>query len=245
MTEEEKLQLFNDAIDVAWEGNDKDNKFQRLIDNGLEVDRLDEFEISLAERAIFAIINFDVLHALWKANATPTSLYVQEIFDAFKSGKTVAEYYEEEEQKRQLKQAKDITKDFSAQKLKVDSANFEITEDIEDIQDSEIILNIKLKPFMFDGHFTETELEFAGFCNSKIQASVFSKEGYIFKEDEIEPSSIYIQSAHNPIDLRKLTIKQGRKYLNMKAELLFDFEYERTDFRNETVVWEFKIEKAS
>ena len=81
------------------------------------------------------------------------------------------------------------------------------------------------------------------FVSSEIRKNVFEKNGYEFKEDEIEPSSIYIQNSHNPVDLKKLTVIEYDEYYNIKAILYFDFEYENTDFKNEEILWEFKSEK--
>ena len=244
MSEKKDKELFYKAQDCVQEKYEK-GILQKLINQGLDVNQKDEYDYSLAERAIFGAINYDALHTLWKANAIPESEYVKEIFGLFEKGKTPKEFYEEEnkEKNNKLRKATDITKSFSAKKLQINNASFEITEEIINKQDSEIILTINLKPFIFEEHYTETEFQFVGFCNSEMRKNIFEINGYIFKEDEIESSSIYIQHSHNPVDLKKLTITENNEHFNVKAMLYFDFEYENTDFKNEKIVWEFKVEK--
>ena len=242
MTSEEKSNLFNEALALVQEDNDEGN-LQKLIDKGLEINRKDEYGISLAERAIFGAINYNALHSLWQANASPQTEFVQEIFDEFAKGKTPVEFYEEEKEELKLQNAVDITKGFSCKKLKIDHAFFEINDAIENVQDAELSLTIHLKPFIFNGHYTETTVAFSGVCNPKMKEKIFSETGYTFEDDEIEPSSIYIQHVHNPIELKKLTVKKGKKYYTIQSNLLFNFEYESSDYNNEDIAWEFKVKK--
>jgi len=237
------IQLFHLAEDIVQESHDN-GKLQKLINQGLDVNQKDEYDISLAERAIFGSINYDALFTLWKAKAIPTTEYVEEIFNEFKNGKTPQEFYQEDEEKEinKKKGVKDFSKNFSAKKLKIASINIEVTEEIEGVQDSEVILNISLKPFIYKDWVTETELQFVGFCNPEMKKQIYS-DGYTFKEDEIEPSSIYVQNVHNPIDLKTLKISEGKNHNFIEATLFFDFEYERTDYKNETLHIKYKILK--
>jgi len=244
MSQKKDNELFKEARShVAFKHDN--GKLQALINQGLDVNQKDEYDYTLAQRAIFGAINYDALHALWKANAVPATKYLEEIFGHFEKGKTPKEFYEEEAKEKNKKRQKtrDITKSFSVKKLQIDTASFEITEAIEDVQDSEIILTINLKPFVFEGHYTETELEFIAFCESEMRKKIFEQNGYEFKADEMEPSSIYIEEAHNPVDLKKLTIIEKEEYFEVKAILNFDFEYEHTKFKNEEILWKFKIKK--
>ncbi len=233
MNSDHQLKLFNEALACVQYKNDE-GKIQELINQGLEVDRKDEFDYSLAERAIFGAINYSALYALWKAKARPTTEYVQEIFEGFELGKTVAEFYEEEAEELKRQEAKDITKDFTIKKLCLASTSFELTKE-------EFELTLVLKPFIYDDHFTETTLHFVGTCDASMSEQLFSTNGYSFKQDEIEPSSIYLQHVHNPVDLKKLRIKKGRTYNYIMVDLFFDFEYEQTDFNNEAISWESKV----
>ena len=165
MSQNTNNNLFYKAQDCVQEKYEE-GVLQELINQGLDVNQKDEYGYSLAERAIFGAINYDALHILWKANAVPETEYVEEIFGYFKEGKTPKEFYkeEDEEENDKLNKATDITNSFSVKKLKVSNASFKITEGIENKQDSEIILTISLKPFIFEEHYTETELQFIGFC---------------------------------------------------------------------------------
>jgi len=244
MSQDKINQLFYDAEQCVQEKNDT-GRLQELIDQGLDINRKDQFGISLAERAIFGAINYDALYCLWKAKAIPQTEYIEEVFDLFRSGKSPQELYSDDEKKKnlKLKKALDITNVFSIKKLKISNAFFEITREIENVQDSEIVLTILLEPFVYNGHFTETELQFVGFYNHEMKSKMFSINGYEFKMDEIEPSSIYIQNVHNLVLLKRLRIKEGLKFNSIEANLFFDFESERTDYKNEETNWKFKTER--
>jgi len=234
--------LFNEAVNIVAYKDDE-GKIQELIDQGLEIDRLDEYDISLAARAIFGAINYRALHSLWKAGAKATTPYLEEIFAEFKQGKSVEDFYREVEEEKKRNKAREISKNFSAKKLKLQSGHLAFTAEIEGEQDAELELILNLEPFMYDGYFTQTQFEFIGFWSDEMRIQMYTKEGYTFDSEEVEASSIYLQHAHNPVDLKRLTIKSGRKFDTIEVELYFDFEYEATDYKNESLVWKFKQEK--
>lgn len=123
---------------------------------------------------------------------------------------------------------------FPFEKLIVKSIFYEFTQEIEDEQDAEFELVIEFEPFEVEGEEHELRLEFVGFSNPVLEKHVFS-DGFVFSEDdELEPSSIYLQSVHNPIDLKKLKINREGDNETFEIELFFDFEYERTDYKSHT-----------
>lgn len=241
MQQEELDTLFHRAITLVAHQDDQ-GQLQELIDKGLEIDRLDEYGQSLAERSLFGAINFRSLYALWKAGATPATPYLQEIFSLFQKGKPIEVCYAEAEAKKRKQQAKEISPNFSAKKLKLQSAHLNLPDHSLSDRDPEFELTLDLAPFLFEGHYTETQLVFVGELTEEMEAQCFETEGYTF-EEELEPASIYIQHAHNPIDLKRLALKRGRKYLTLEMELYLDVEYERTDYPNETIVWTYKQER--
>lgn len=245
MTEDERLKLFNQAESIAAYKND-DGKIQELIDKGLDVNMENNFGQTIAERASWGD-NYSALYSLWKANAIPKTEYIKEIFSKFEKGITANELYEEKQLKviSKKKEVPDLTKSFSVEKLKLESSYFEITNQIADVQDSEIELRLNLQPFIFDGYLTNTELQFLGLCTPKLKAKIFSKEGYDFENDEIEESSIYIQNVHNPVNLKKLKVSEEEDFYMIEVTLIFNFEYEGTEFRNEERTWKLKVEKKS
>ncbi len=244
MTPVEKDELYAAARSCAQLKND-DGKMAEFITQGLEIDRKDEYGYSLSERAIFGAVNYSALHALWQAKAIARTAYVKNIFDQFEKGKTATDFYqaEKEEKDRKHRKVPDLTDNFSAEKLKIASSFFEITEAIEGEQDSEIELTINLEPFLYNEHYTETELQFLGFCTPELKQQVFSTKGYEFQEAEIEPASIYVQNVHNLVELKKLVIKAAADFYLIQADLLFDFEGEATNYKNQTVHWEFKTKR--
>jgi len=133
-----------------------------------------------------------------------------------------------------------MQKYFPFNKLKVKEVFYEFTQEIEDEQDAELELLIEFEPFKIDNHELAIKLQFLGFSSPEIERSVFSN-GYNFNEDnQIEPSSIYFQSVHNPIDLKFLKIEKKQKLEIITIELFFDFEYEKTDYKNHSLKIQFE-----
>ena len=135
-----------------------------------------------------------------------------------------------------------MQKDFPFEKLKVTAIFYEFTQDIEDVQDAEFELIIDFEPFEIDGQEFTMKLEFVGFSNPQLEKNVFLKGCTFNDEDELEPSSIYFQSVHNPIDLKKLKIERKEKLEIFEIELLFDFEFENTDYKNHLLKIQFEKE---
>lgn len=236
--------LFNKALaNINFKFDE--NEIQSLIKQGLDVDMEDEYGMTLVERASFGSTNYEALFCFWKANAKPQTEYIEDIFNLFKSGLLPTDLYQKEIEKEnaKLKNVKDISKSFSTKKLKVENATFCITDEIENEQDSELILTIRLEPFIFQEHYIETELEFICLCDNKMSKKIFDENGYDFSDEDSVSSSIYIQHLHNPVDIKKIKIKNSSKHYEIETQLYFDFEYEGTDYKNELVTWKFKAEK--
>ncbi len=239
--QEEKIFLFNQAIEIVQ--NEHDNgELQKLIDSGLEVNRKDEFNYTLSERAVFGGINYDALFLLWKAGAKPETEYIEDFFNEFKHGKTPDVLYRKDAEVEigKLQNINDYTENFSAKLLKISTTNFEITGEEEA---SEIEFSIFLESFVFNNDIVKPQLQFIIFCSKEMKERIYSDTGYTFPSDEISSSSIYIQNVHNPVDLKKLTIIPVNKYFQLEAELYFDFEYEGTSYPNETITLKTIISK--
>ena len=239
MSMEDYNKLFYRAQTIVQEKNDQ-GQLEELIQKGLDVNRKDEYGISLVERASFGSVNYNALFSLWTAKATPTSEYVREVFEEFNKGKTSADLYKESEEILKLKNAPDFSRNFSAKKLKVENASFEITEEINDNEDSELILTIELKPYLYEGRVIETKMEFIAPTYNEMKKNLFTEDGHSFTGENVS-SSIYIQDVHNPVDLKRLKISKGKKYYNLVADLHYDFEYENTTYANEVATLKFKV----
>ncbi len=120
-------------------------------------------------------------------------------------------------------------------KFKVEDIHYEFTREIEDEQEAEIEFVIKFSPLIQDRQNLEPSLEFVGFSTSEMGSRVFSA-GYEFSDDDdIEPSSVYFQSVHNPVDLKWLRIEKQEAFELIEFELFFDFEYENTDYGSQSL----------
>ena len=125
-----------------------------------------------------------------------------------------------------------MQKKFPFQELKVMDVFYEFTQEIENDPDAELELIVDFNAIYVEGQTVNCKLEFIGLSSSEIEEKVFS-DGYRFDEgDEIEPSSIYIASVHNPVDLKFLKIERMKNEEVVTVELYFDFEYEGTDYKN-------------
>ena len=133
-------------------------------------------------------------------------------------------------------------KEFPFDKLKVKEVIYEFTQEIEDEQDAEIELVVEFEPIEFEGQILNLKLEFVGFSNPEMEHGVFTN-GYNFNDDdEIEPSSIYLQSIHIPVDLKSLKIERKQNMEIFTIELFFDFKYERTESQNRLLKVQFEKE---
>lgn len=238
--QEDKDFLFNQAITIVQFKHDN-GELQKLISAGLEVNRKDEYGYTLSERSVFGANNYDALFLFWGAGAKPETEYIENIFAEFKQGKKPVDLYRTEDEAKTVKHKHliDYTKNFSAKILKIQKVYFEITEEDE----PEIELSISLQPFIYNNDVIETHLQFTGFSSRKIKQKIYSETGYTFEPNEIESSSIYIQNTHNPVDLNKLKVTPIESGFKIEAELFFDFEYEGTNYMNETVNIETIIHK--
>ena len=135
-----------------------------------------------------------------------------------------------------------MKKDFPLEMLKISNVFYEFTQE-NDKHDAEIELIIEFEPIKIDGHEINPKFQFIGFSNPALEKSVFLS-GYNFTdEDYLEPSSIYFQSVHNPVDLKALRIekKDGKEIIFI--DLFFDFEYEQTEYKNEKLNLTYEIKK--
>lgn len=245
MKKEKELILFYEAENFIQEKSDN-GQLEKLIKKGLKVNMKDQHGITLAERAVFGSINYDALFVLWRAKANPPTELIKGIFKDFENGKSPQDFYKIEALEKKQHKVREIATSFSVKKLKLDFVSFEIIKYENDFIDDQFELLLNLEPFLFKGFFTETTLHYSFLCDESMKKKIFSEEGFTFKADsEIAPSFIYIQNAHNPVDLKSIKIKRGRKYFTIETQLYFDFEYEKTGLKNEILTWTFKTNKNS
>ena len=140
-----------------------------------------------------------------------------------------------------LLQLTQTPKEFPFEKLRVKDIFYEFTQDIENVQDAEIELIIEFEPFNIEGEEFTLITEFVGFSNPDLERNIFSNGSTFKGKNEVDPSSIYLQSRHNPIRLNFLKIEKRDDLEIFEIELLFDFEYEQIDYKNH--LYKIKYEK--
>lgn len=225
-----KEELFWKAEELV-QGTDDNGALQALIDQGLDINQTDEYDISLAERAVFGIENYSALFTLWKAGAKAPTEYIEEIFSDFAKGISAQQMYDgDHEETEEILQTVelDLTHDFSVQKLEIQKAYVEVIQE-------ELEFRIQIKPFLFHGEIIYPEMSFIGTVNHQ-QIQKLYAEGITFQEGEMEASSLNLNSAHNPVDLKKLKIDKSGESETAHAELFFDFDYEGSEFPNQTLI---------
>ena len=97
-------------------------------------------------------------------------------------------------------------------------------------------INIPVAKFKLDGEVVDTsiQLDDIAFTNSfknllgkTVKFPVNPNEGYI-------DGSIYLRSAHNPVDVTAITlIKVSKSKLTLEFDITFNFEFEKIGFSNE------------
>jgi hypothetical protein len=173
--------------------------------------------------------NYEILFILWLNKAVATTPYIESIFDKFKEGilpKDLVSDKKREKEKRNSKVKLDLTQDFSISKLQVLKGNI-----LKEVDDS-CELNIIFKPFKYEGKIFENELEFKMYNMIQIE----SNTEYLFTGNNEVCSSFYFDEVHNPVDLIKLKFGSiQRKKIEAEIDLFFDFEFEGTPFKNDSI----------
>jgi hypothetical protein len=106
---------------------------------------------------------------------------------------------------------------------------------VVDENGSEII--VTFKPFKYENEVFERTIEF---LTDDIVVIAPNSE-WIFNTEEMD-SSFYFDNVHNPVDLKKIKFgdKVGKK-MDVELELFFDFEFEGTPLKNETIILKSRI----
>jgi hypothetical protein len=177
--------------------------------------------------------NYDVLYILWKHKALATTPYIEAIFGKFKKGSLPDALYAHDklEQSERLNKVKlDLSTDFSASKLELEKIQLSIDEN-----GSEII--VTFKPFRYNDQVFERNFEFV-----TDDILVIMPHTELVFNDEYMSDSFYFDDVHNPVDLKRIKFgdRIGDK-IEVELELLFDFEYERTPLKNESIILKSRI----
>jgi hypothetical protein len=177
--------------------------------------------------------NYDILYVLWQHKALATTGYIEAIFEKFKNGLLPEALYAHdklEKEKRLNKVKLDLTTNFSAAKLQLKKVKLAVDEN-----GSEII--VTFKPFKYENEVFERTIEFL--TNDIVVIAPNSE--WVFNTEEMD-SSFYFDSVHNPVDLKRIKFgdKVGKK-MDVELELFFDFEFEGTPLKNETIILKSRI----
>jgi hypothetical protein len=179
--------------------------------------------------------NYGVLYIFWKYDVLATTEYIEAIFKKFKNGILPDELYANDklEQMKRLNKVKlDLSSNFSASKLILKKIKF-----IVDENGSEII--VTFKPFRLIDEIFERTIEFT---TNNILTITPNSELTFSKEGEDMNGSFYFDNVHNPVDLKRIKFgNQVGKKIEVELELFFDFEYERTPLKNESIILHSKI----
>jgi len=131
--------------------------------------------------------------------------------------------------------------EFPYDQLQLGAVRYEFTPEIEDEQDAEFELILEFQELMVGHQAIRPVMAFIGASNPEMEKQVFS-EGYGFTEadDTLEPGTIYLESVHNPVDLKWLRIERLRDKRKITVELYFDFEYAGASFASKQLTLEFE-----
>jgi hypothetical protein len=141
--------------------------------------------------------------------------------------------------KKNINEIKNLTENFSVIKLEILTGT--ITKNEENNSYSIIL---PLEKFILDEEIVDTTLRFdrilfseplENYIGKKVSFPINPIEGYI-------DGSIYLRSAHNPIDISSIKfIKLENETLNAELTMDFVFEFEGIGFTNEKMVKEVSL----
>ena len=135
------------------------------------------------------------------------------------------------ESKNDFSNAKDLTNNFRINKLKLLKGKLIFEE-------NSYSLEIPVEPFLLNDELIETKILIDDLTFPRPLVKMEEKvlnyplnpdEGYI-------DASIYLNHVHNPIDIPKIEVlKVDNNHVELKVNFIFDFEYEGSGFKNETL----------
>jgi hypothetical protein len=208
------------AYDLVSSGGHE--AIQKAINAGFNVNVTDGVRVSLAEFASFSD-DRKMLHILWSAGAKATTPHIENIFSEFKSGKI--DEIDSQKKSPPLSNNHEYELNlFSLAKVPIIKIGFD---------ESSFALIIQFDSFKIENDIITEPLVFE--LKEHINLKDL-KKGKTFVKDQIT-SSIYLQGAHNPVDLKY--IKTSKKLFGPKAlevHILVDFEHEGTGLKNERIV---------
>ncbi len=204
-----------------------------------------EFDVNRsALNASYGGADYETLYFLWRNNAKAGSPFLEKVFNKFKKGKSAQDVIEEKSitLTGEENDYEDLSSNFSVDKLTLTKVSYEHREEDKNIVDSEFILFVNFIPFIYNSKKVTPSFKFVCFSNPLLKGQIMGKGYFFSKKDSLEPSSIYLQSVHNPVDLKWIKIEKGVNFEMIDFKLFFDFEFERTDYKNQELDLTFKID---
>jgi hypothetical protein len=132
----------------------------------------------------------------------------------------------------------DLAINFSVQKLHFLEAT------ISKVDDGMYLIIIPISKFIFENNSTDTSIHLAQVtlpndlskCIGKtVVFPINPNQGYI-------DGSVYLVERHNPVDVSEIKfISFEKNKLNVEISMFFDFEFEGTGLKNETITKKIKI----
>jgi hypothetical protein len=132
----------------------------------------------------------------------------------------------------------DLTEKFSVKKLQFLEAT------ISKVEDKMYHIIIPISKFIFENNITETAInlsqvalpnDFSKCIGKTVVFPINPNQGYT-------DGSIYLAERHNPVDVSEIKfINFEKNILNVEMSMFFDFEFEGTGLKNETIIKKIKI----
>jgi hypothetical protein len=135
---------------------------------------------------------------------------------------------------------KDLTTNFSVRKLQFLEAT------ISKVEDEMYHIIIPISKFLFENNITDTSIhltqvtlpdDLSNCIGKTVVFPINPNQGYI-------DGSIYLAERHNPVDVSEIKfISIEKNKLTAEINMFFDFEFEGTGIKNETIIKKIKIKQ--
>jgi hypothetical protein len=135
---------------------------------------------------------------------------------------------------------KDLTTNFSVRKLQFLEAT------ISKVDDEMYHIIIPISKFLFENNITDTSIhltqvalpyDLSNCIGKTFNFPINPNPGYI-------DGSVYLAERHNPVDVSEIKfISIEKNKLTAEISMFFDFEFEGTGLKNETLVKKIKINR--
>lgn len=201
---------------------------ENALQNGFDANTVVNNDVTGIEWATYTD-DYRMMEIFWKYGAKPTTEYIEDIVTEFENGKTYLDLQEPEENPNNFP---DLTADFSVTKWEFLQGEFNQEEE------NYYSIILPVSKFVLEEEIVSTSVQLYAIELPETLPSYIGKtvSFQINPNDGFIDGSVYLQNAHNPVDVSEIKfLKIEKNIIELELTMKFDFEYEGIGLKNETI----------